>query len=581
MFFNIILLHPQHKMRFALPWRAATLGISRLSNYDVRKCDIVALCNCINEFVTNNSLNPKKRFSLRLSSILIHGVCLIYKKQVLLLQVEIDKIIRNREIALNQYGETLPKPKAKPRTKITKKKPDAETPQSLERVLQTRSIRQPDVQPFNLEPLQITELPPESDAILQARAGEITIREEMPRTQEMYRLDDDFNLLEVDMRPIERGIPEPLPMEVPQVPPQELAEIEPPVVPLKEAAILLEEPQIEIPVPAPLEVDVSVAPQEPVVQMVQEEPPVVLPQRDEDIAVVPQEPEVPAVQAEPPLVVPPQTPVRAEPIRHPGQVLLLPRKAAFVLINKPPELFPERLPVDLNFKVPKFARIEEFWPREDVSLSAIDVARGPEEVESLRTSGTPLTIRSEGRTITPLIDTPSFQGIGARSSEIASEPPVESRKRPRETITEMFPPAAEAIEPPRHLDVTPRKRPKIVTIEEVKADEHIAHPPMEDISFIQPLELFETTKRPPTPPAVEAFTEKWSDEIMKVILKVQVKIKPVDICKEMGKRITKQSMARIFAALLVLAKGRYVILNSENGSCELEFVERGVRKYHF
>nr|CAH7725977.1 unnamed protein product [Callosobruchus chinensis] len=98
MFFDAILLTYQHNGNFGKAWIAATRGIRFISTQDIISLNVVRLCDDLYKFIVNSSGDPKKRFSLRMSAILLHGTIRIHNKQVVILQVEAVKVLQRCSI---------------------------------------------------------------------------------------------------------------------------------------------------------------------------------------------------------------------------------------------------------------------------------------------------------------------------------------------------------------------------------------------------------------------------------------------------------------------------------------------------
>ncbi|XP_072384450.1 uncharacterized protein [Diabrotica undecimpunctata] len=94
MFYDIILLNSQHKAQFSKAWIAGTRGIKFIKETEIKAMDIRKLCDNIIQYVITTSTAPKKRFSLRLSTILTYGAIKIYREQVIILQGQCSKAIQ-------------------------------------------------------------------------------------------------------------------------------------------------------------------------------------------------------------------------------------------------------------------------------------------------------------------------------------------------------------------------------------------------------------------------------------------------------------------------------------------------------
>lgn len=93
MFFEIDLLCPQKKGKFATAWIAATRGIKYCSRNKVLSINITELCNEILKMVMTESLRPKQRLSLTLAAKLISGTVIIYSRQVVILYEDMVKFL--------------------------------------------------------------------------------------------------------------------------------------------------------------------------------------------------------------------------------------------------------------------------------------------------------------------------------------------------------------------------------------------------------------------------------------------------------------------------------------------------------
>ncbi|VEN34192.1 unnamed protein product, partial [Callosobruchus maculatus] len=80
MFFDTILLNYQHSGNFGKAWIAATRGIRFISTQDIISINVIRLCDDLYKFIVSSSGDPKKRFSLRMSAILLHGTIRIHNK---------------------------------------------------------------------------------------------------------------------------------------------------------------------------------------------------------------------------------------------------------------------------------------------------------------------------------------------------------------------------------------------------------------------------------------------------------------------------------------------------------------------
>ncbi|KAF7278166.1 hypothetical protein GWI33_008780 [Rhynchophorus ferrugineus] len=515
-------------MRLSLPWRAATVGISKLSPRSIKGCDVVTLCNCISEFITNNSLNPSKRFSLRLSTILIHGVCLIYRKQVMFLQADIDCMISMRMHALLHSQLTfedspLPKPKIK---KPRKKENLSETPESLRMISVTASRVQPEVSEFNLDPLEPIHLKEIND-VQPARLDEITLREEIPRAEEL-QIDDDFGFMEIPPLQQQSSISEvPAPMIEKDIPieQEKVLDTLPEEIQEKQLEILKEKEQ-EIPVPVVMDMEEIVPAEEQIVPAEEQIVPSVSIEKKstKDRSKKPNGERVPIKSLQPILKLFDKTP----------------RK--FVPLNKEQETM-KGIQFDIVLpKVSTFKPFKIFWSDWYISSPTIDVARGAKDVDSIRVSGKSLNVESESSG-TPSVVTPLIQTVDIHA-EMISESFLTPRKRPRKTFTEILPPAAES-----ENSEIPSKRQKIVEDKEVPLE----RPVIEEI--IDPVmggesDTLEISSRPVQKTIQQSFHTNWRNDILEVISKRENDIDIMDICNDMGKKPIRLTMARIFATLL-------------------------------
>ncbi|CAH2002253.1 unnamed protein product [Acanthoscelides obtectus] len=94
MFFDIILLNYQHNGNLGKAWIAATRGIGYISNQDIVILNTRRLCDDLYKFIVSSSGDPKKRFSLRMSAILLHGAIRILNRQIVIIQVDAAKVLQ-------------------------------------------------------------------------------------------------------------------------------------------------------------------------------------------------------------------------------------------------------------------------------------------------------------------------------------------------------------------------------------------------------------------------------------------------------------------------------------------------------
>ncbi|XP_060518404.1 uncharacterized protein LOC132697128 [Cylas formicarius] len=171
MFYDLILLHPQHKSGLRWPWVAGTRGVNAMKVQTILNCNITKISEQIEMFIKSESHDVKKRFSLRFGAILISGVVRIYQRQVILL---FDEIKAELMRAKTMTPIDFPKRKLK---RPRQKKIITETPESIIAVVD-----------------KIPEFEGPDLGIVQARLDEITLREQMtvPVQQNIEAFPDDF-----------------------------------------------------------------------------------------------------------------------------------------------------------------------------------------------------------------------------------------------------------------------------------------------------------------------------------------------------------------------------------------------------
>ncbi|GJQ85845.1 hypothetical protein Trydic_g15308 [Trypoxylus dichotomus] len=86
MFFEITLLCPQYKGKFATIWIAATRGVDKLAKKQILDVNIIDICHDITSMYVTQSHKPKERLSLSMTAKLVNGTIRIFRKQVVLLQ---------------------------------------------------------------------------------------------------------------------------------------------------------------------------------------------------------------------------------------------------------------------------------------------------------------------------------------------------------------------------------------------------------------------------------------------------------------------------------------------------------------
>nr|XP_023011535.1 uncharacterized protein LOC111501855 [Leptinotarsa decemlineata] len=145
--------------------------------------------NQLANFITTSSKDPKKRFSLRLSAILLNGTVKIYKEKVLLLQGQVVSAlqiihipsgskVRLTSVHAEGLFETPPTPVVKIKTKRGKKQ-IVETPTAVASISEIG---------FREEELQLPEI---EGFIPQATSDLISLREEAPRRSEEHALEEE------------------------------------------------------------------------------------------------------------------------------------------------------------------------------------------------------------------------------------------------------------------------------------------------------------------------------------------------------------------------------------------------------
>ncbi|KAG5875126.1 hypothetical protein JTB14_015453 [Gonioctena quinquepunctata] len=179
---------------FSNAWLAATRGVKKYTQRNNTEIDVPTLCNHMADFITSSSRDPKKRFSLRLSAILLNGTVKIYRAQVLLLEAEVIYALQyilcpvsmRASEAMLAAGVFESPPTPIPRVKSKRaKRQIVETP--------TTELPEPD---FREGMLQL----PEVEDILQippATSDMISLREEAPRrrTDEVQLEEEGFGII--------------------------------------------------------------------------------------------------------------------------------------------------------------------------------------------------------------------------------------------------------------------------------------------------------------------------------------------------------------------------------------------------
>ncbi|XP_066253731.1 myosin-4-like [Euwallacea similis] len=565
MFFISTVLFPQQAVLVNTAWIAATLGISRIKRKDIENCDIQKLCRQILHFMNNESQDPRKKFSLRLSTTLVEGVVLVLHQKPIYLRRNIQDLLMN-----------FSKKKIKTLAKSARLRNEEEESWSYPEIVEKKKKKK-DAKPIDIDYLLSTTLQriqPDlnQEPPVQADLRDITLREyesEPRRAQELSSIYDDFGPMEFPHGTTTKPSIQ-LAQEMATI--SQLPTLRSPKVHQATAAEVVE----PLTVAEPLE---SMPPPQEVA--FQEQIP--------EITLLPTS-LVPTVAGldQPDEVVPEQRHVMAKKIKTNAELwhVNTKRKNKFVAINKKSLDIFEKAEDYLTLinkidRLPDFVFLDHFVTHpEELEL---------DEPRAQENRSTTSRVGSTNLASNPATLSLEVQSIG----ELPSIPQKRSIEQDN-TVTFSMPLLANEF-----AFATPSKRPKVVTVEEVRGaldveasnesetlKEHTdSSVPVEEIRRTLEQELIGESKKPEEQPYVYAsalsksprnleFGIQWVSRIMDV-LAIHPKLKAIELCSALNENPTKLNMARIFAAVLTLAKHQHVCLFPKENSIELEFIENG------
>ncbi|CAH1173984.1 unnamed protein product [Phaedon cochleariae] len=639
MFFDIVILNPQHKGNFSHAWIAATRGVRFIPKGQIKELDIPKLCKQLADFITTSSTDPKKRFSLRLSAILLNGTIKIFREKVILFQAEVLTALQTIRVPSGMSSmpiypgevsgilETPPTPSIKVKKAPRGKKQAVATPIAIAEAAAAEPetvagmLYIPDVADI----LQV--LPTTSDMI--------SLREEAPKRIDTFvRDEEDFGILtgaelEKEMLSLfPRAHKEPVvPPVTPETPSSELL---PPQVVEVVALVhaekgqflesLREPTEIEAArvlseIPVPMEVDgirniteagiheavPSAAPRD------------ALPEKAPADIVVAEGPEIRvAASPQPPVIIsksPPNTVEKAKKLKDKAarpKLFLMTRRRTFVRINRCIEgggtYVDESCPLA---SVVKSFRNEDwynlYWPEEDEEVRE-DVRPGsfsrssslvPRKTTSFKKSSS-LEIRDSNTAATTteisLKETPTTS-----RAEILPTPEEKSRLHvPEVHVPEVHVPEVSApdegfmpmqLEAGQVIEPSVFQETLVVPIQPVVLEDLLAESipvvAQELPSEVAPTVLHEESpqRRRESPRAPESPVDFRSrqQKIINILLRWNFEDKESTIEDVCEKPMTRLNMARAFSDLLVLCKKKYIILCSEPDCIELKCIQLGPR----
>ncbi|XP_066139082.1 uncharacterized protein [Euwallacea fornicatus] len=565
MFFISTVLFPQQAALVNVAWIAATLGISHVKRKDIENCDIQKLCRQILHFMNNESQDPRKKFSLRLSTTLVEGVVLVLHEKPVYL-------CRNIQDLLMNFSKRKIKTLAK---SIPLRKGERESwnyPEIVEKKKKKRSAKPIDIDYLLSTTIQKIQSDLNQEPRVQADLRDITLREyesEPRRAQELTSIYDDFG-----------------PMEFPhETATKSSIQLAP------DTAIISQLPSLRSPrahQAAAAEIAESVTVPEPLKSM----PP---PQETVFQEQIPEITLLPALLTpavgdfdQPDEVVPEQQDVMAKKTKTNAELwhVNTKRKNKFVAINKKSLDIFEKAEDYLTLinainSLPDFIFLDHFVTQpEELEL---------DEPRAQENRSTTSRIGSTNLASNPATLSMEIQSIG----ELPSIPQKRCSEQDN-TVAYSMPLLANEL-----AFASPSKRPKVVTVEEVREaldlealseygplKEHIdSSVPIKEIRRALEQELIEKSQSPQEQPYVHAsassksprnieFGVQWASRIMS-ILAIHPKLRPIELCSALNENPTKLNMTRIFAAVLALAKHQHVCLFSKEKSSELEFIEYG------
>ncbi|CAH1127990.1 unnamed protein product [Ceutorhynchus assimilis] len=560
MFYPLGLLHHPNRVVLNLAWVAATRGTKSITRDQLDKCDVAKLCKTILRFLQSQSSDPKKRFSLRLSAMFVHGALLIWGKQVVYLQnIFVDDVFLmiksrqdesyRRDVMLKDQKETTQESAktlaaAKKKRKVTKKIMD--TPESLIEI----SERMPAI---------VDELSKQiKDTGIAQTSPDVT----MIQPEARQWTGDPFPLTaDVEVEGLLQDARQPLPHKIV-------------VEALVHRPAELEEPlstvQAQVPLPT-VQPEVSVPPVQPEDAIVPMPEETVIPEKQ------------PVVPEEMPQVF--KTPSKKRSVESESSESVTSRreyrKKTFAdklamktsqyrfpaIIDKDWTYVEKEFPIGFEGPLGKFIPSKKFWPDLDLEFRVGEV-----------------TVEPRG---TDLSDVPSYSIRDASTPRVSALSKgvslLDSHARPV-TSTPVDKTIIHEIAPAAHngLLMSPAKRRRLAPVVRVEDIEpfKVPEPPLpvmlpEDLPPEVPAEIAHEQlpkKKLPSTPRAE-FGQKWYSEIIGIIHE-HFSIKPVDICKILRKRVSRSNMAIIFATLLVLCERQLVLLRTVPGSSELDIVEK-------